>query len=541
MPLRVLVSLICLTALPLFLVGWLLTTSIRNQEQQTRQRLGELLESELRSVADRTPQLLESQRQRLVTLFQQPSSAPPEILADLRRNDRMVQIGFWLDAKGRLLYPQFDRPLDGKSLEVTNRIEELIRNRPQRSPTSTDSSKTKVSQRPAIQSFWQTWYRDQGLQLVLWIELGKEGTVGLILNRSAWLSELLALLPDTDPNVGVNSKQVLVPTRTLLVDASGEVLYQWAPLADSTQTASAREPRWQQWAAVALPEPLSSWRLQREGTTPLVGGHSWNAPVVILLVGLGLLVFALGAYVTTEFRRQMRLAAQQVSFAGQVSHELRTPLTNIRLYAELAQRDLNALDLPIEATNKFEQRLVVIEQETQRLSRTCAGVLELVRPQPTSESTLIEVFSPDDAIGDVLAQFEPSFKRHSMVVNREFNAAQLVRCDRASLEMVVANLLSNVEKYAVQGGRVEISSQIDSNNLIVRIVDAGPGIPRRFRKKIFRPFFRVNWSIEAPSGTGIGLSIAQQSAQRAGGSLQLCPSSEGACFELRLPVEEMNP
>jgi two-component system sensor histidine kinase FlrB len=67
----------------------------------------------------------------------------------------------------------------------------------------------------------------------------------------------------------------------------------------------------------------------------------------------------------------------------------------------------------------------------------------------------------------------------------------------------------------------------------VVVEDDGPGVDPALRERLFDPF-----ATGRAGGTGLGLAISRQLAQRHGGSLRLVPSSgEGACFELRLPVE----
>ncbi len=111
-----------------------------------------------------------------------------------------------------------------------------------------------------------------------------------------------------------------------------------------------------------------------------------------------------------------------------------------------------------------------------------------------------------------------------------------VGLDSDLLEMILVNLLSNVEKYASGGGRVEIQSQVNGGQLTIIVQDYGPGIPRRQFRSVFRAFTRLDHSINSPSGTGIGLTIARAAAHRHGGTLRLVASPQGSRFELVIPV-----
>ncbi|HRQ90371.1 MAG TPA: ATP-binding protein, partial [Bacteroidia bacterium] len=98
---------------------------------------------------------------------------------------------------------------------------------------------------------------------------------------------------------------------------------------------------------------------------------------------------------------------------------------------------------------------------------------------------------------------------------------------------------SNVEKYAASGRLVRILVEARGDRTAVQVRDAGPGIPRRERERIFLPFHRLDdRTAEGASGTGLGLSIARDLAEGMGGSLRLLPAGPepGCAFELLLPA-----
>src|SRR5207249_4831827 len=113
--------------------------------------------------------------------------------------------------------------------------------------------------------------------------------------------------------------------------------------------------------------------------------------------------------------------------------------------------------------------------------------------------------------------------------------------DADAFAQILANLLSNVEKY-VPGGAVEMSGMLDDGALTVTVADQGPGIPAEAAERIFRPFERLDSRIhEGASGTGLGLAIARDLAATMGGTLRLLPATRGACFELRVPAPPATP
>lgn len=538
---RLLAALILLTVLPLVLLGWISASAVRAEESRSRKALEGFFEQRLDVSAAEINTLLDELKSELQSGLATNDSLP-EKLSQLRRSSPLVKLTFLLDARGVLLYPAVPEQLDSLLVESYLEIDELVDVRPLR--TTKESTKS-AELRPDVESIWMPWYRQQGLQLILWVPKDRGQTIGILLNRTAWISRLISRLPDTElpfelPEDGTQKLSAAPSTRIRLVDSQQATIYEWETIPENAED----DNRWYVLSETKLRGPLSAWSLRYESLTPLVGSRTSAAPIIIGLAGIALLLLLLGTYVATSMRRQMRLATQHVSFAGQVSHELRTPLTNIRLYAEMAQEDLarvflsndSGLDSSDSLLSNVQRKLSVIEQETQRLGRLCASVLELLKQPHQENNRRCEEVDIGRVINCIVDQFRPALQQLEMVAEIAGSLERAICVDQDALEMALMNLISNVEKYASAGKRLFIRTEIQNQQLFVFVEDCGPGIPRRKRKAIFSPFVRLDSSISAPSGTGIGLSIAKQAARRAGGDLRLVPCERGACFKLELPI-----
>ena len=151
------------------------------------------------------------------------------------------------------------------------------------------------------------------------------------------MADLIARLPETvDSPAG---KLRSVSTRIRLVNESAASVYQWGQYEPP--------PSAKPFCEVPLSEPLASWRLQCfVPENQLKSGTSGSVYVSLLagLFGVAIALAVIAFFFMREYARDMRQAAQQVSFVNQVSHELKTPLTNIRMYAEMLECDLDKLD-----------------------------------------------------------------------------------------------------------------------------------------------------------------------------------------------------
>ncbi|EMI21292.1 two-component sensor histidine kinase [Rhodopirellula maiorica SM1] len=551
---RLLIALIVLIAAPLVLLGWGASSLLRRQRETAQQQLNTVLQSRLLEIDQSLAEVLAGHARRISEKLDRPGN-PIDKFEQITRHDPVVRQCFFANARGVIVYPPKPVAEDPEAIAIYAALPAIIASNPDleiseesRSKADTPSTKLQTqvqaavakpggkstSKNAATTTRWQVWYMDEGSQLILWLLKSNGDSIGVLLERARWVSELIAALPDAKlvamPESHMKtqfSKQSDSISCTSLVDEAGQIVYRWGNDLETTD-----DPI----VAVPLSPPLSSWQLQYNNAAPLVVQSS-SLATILSLSGLAVMLLALGTYVMTSVQRQMHVARSRVSFAGQVSHELRTPLTNIRLYAELAESDLE--NLPDDDTREtILRRLRVIDSESRRLGRLVSGVLEMVRDERNVRAPSRTTTDVDDVIDQTLAQFSPRFDTLGIEVQRDARVAKRLYVDPDILEMVLVNLLSNVEKYAAAGKFVRVASWIEENELVVTVADRGPGIPRRYHRKIFRPFFRLDDSIHAPSGTGIGLAIAKLAAQRHGGRLLITNVDVGTEFELRVTADQ---
>lgn len=257
----------------------------------------------------------------------------------------------------------------------------------------------------------------------------------------------------------------------------------------------------------------------------------YDAATLALTSTIATVLAILGFLLFFQQRHATRLAEQRVSFVNRVSHELGAPLTNILLNLDLLEDSHAALP------ETARQRLRVVSEEARRLSRLVCNVLSFSRRERDRLKLSPAPHVPDDMIDSVLRQFEPALERRGIRTQWTGAARKGIAIDGDAFTQIIANLVSNAEKYAADGKQLHIESRMENDELIVRVSDRGPGIPRSHASRIFEPFERVDSRVnEGSTGAGLGLSIARELAQLMGGQLRLLDSAHGASFEFCLPI-----
>lgn len=276
---------------------------------------------------------------------------------------------------------------------------------------------------------------------------------------------------------------------------------------------------------LTLDYPLQNWQLTGFYQPPtLVNLYLLGGVVIVFFI---ILILSIVIYCYREYTRALRLARQQVSFVGQVSHEFKTPLTNITLYSEMLKEQLEEEPQPITTY------LDVITSESKRLTRLVQNVLNFNKPAKLN----IKPVNLTQLIQQIYSTFKPVLASKSLQLNLILDQEEpcVLNTDEDSIMQIINNFLSNAEKYAASGNKVDLLFNKNNQQIIITVRDYGNGIPNYLLKQIFKPFYRIKSSItEGVSGTGIGLTIASQLAEQLHGSIKVINCNPGIAFSLVL-------
>jgi len=282
-----------------------------------------------------------------------------------------------------------------------------------------------------------------------------------------------------------------------------------------------------EWGELAVRIPIAErGATPRSVTLPVaVGGRDLWLSFVAVQTADGV-VFAFRDQTTERL-----LEHERSDFVTTISHELRTPMAAVYGAAQTLIR--REVELPRE---QRRQLLEMIATQATRLSQIVEEVLltsSLERGDVAVERRPVDV--PElvrSTVAAVAAQL-PDPLPVEIDVGRDVSPAA---GDADRIQQVLVNLLDNAIKY---GGGAGVRVQVEGAEAAVRVsvADSGPGIAPGDQQRIFEKFYRADPQLtHAPSGTGLGLYISRELAERMGGRLEVrSPPGAGATFVLELP------
>lgn len=225
-------------------------------------------------------------------------------------------------------------------------------------------------------------------------------------------------------------------------------------------------------------------------------------------------------------RKAEKLAAAG-RLAATVAHEINNPLEAVCNLIYLVK---NTPSLPQEAVGYLN----MAEQELERVSHITRQTLGFYRD--SSQAGPVQVRS---VIESVLKLYENKVRSKGIAVELEFADCPPVQGMEGELKQLVGNLVSNAADAVGPGGKIRISMAPagPGNGVEIEIADDGPGVLEKNRAQIFEPFFTTKEDV----GTGLGLWVCKEIAERHGGKVQLSLGKDGglggAAFTVFLPLD----
>lgn len=221
-------------------------------------------------------------------------------------------------------------------------------------------------------------------------------------------------------------------------------------------------------------------------------------------------------------------------FLAAMSHELRTPLNAIGGYAELL-----AMELSGPVTEQQREQLARIRRSQQHLLGIINDILNFSRIEAGQLTYDLAPVALHDVVTLVVQMLAPqATAKHLQLIDEGCPPDLAAWADRAKVEQIVLNLVSNAIKFTGAPGEIGVSCHDRGDGSVGLVVrDTGVGIPGDKLEAIFEPFVQVGRTLTTGSeGAGLGLAISRDLARGMGGTITVRSTpGEGSAFTLVLP------
>ena len=221
-------------------------------------------------------------------------------------------------------------------------------------------------------------------------------------------------------------------------------------------------------------------------------------------------------------------------FVNTVSHDLRSPLTAILGYVELLER----VGPVNEQQREFIRRVHI---SVNNITSLINDLLDLGRIEAGFDARKeIMPFSAiiHYAVDGIKGRADE--KKQTMILDVPDDLPEVLG-NPVRLKQMISNLIANAIKYTAQGGKVKIIAHAEGEQIILQVIDTGPGIPPTDLPYIFDKFYRAS-NIQADTpGTGLGLAIVKSIVENHLGRIWVESAlGKGTAFTIVLPIAERN-
>ena len=252
--------------------------------------------------------------------------------------------------------------------------------------------------------------------------------------------------------------------------------------------------------------------------------------------GLLLIIMIFFGYTLSVIIRQRQLSQIQKDFINNLTHELKTPISSIALSAKVIN-DKNILHTP---DRLFKYAQIILEQNN-RLSKNVEKVLNLALLEKTKLHLNREKIELNSFLPSVVENFKQTDSGRKATVNLNISSNPVnVIADKFHFTNIILNILENSVKYSERLPIIQLESYQTKIHTILRFTDNGIGISKKYRKKIFKRFYRIpTGNVHNVKGFGLGLDYVKKILKAHKWKIEVDENPEGgSIFTLKIPAKK---
>ncbi len=211
-----------------------------------------------------------------------------------------------------------------------------------------------------------------------------------------------------------------------------------------------------------------------------------------------------------SFQREQR-------FAGDAAHELKTPLAALSAHLQLAQEEHDP--------KKIQQALTIFSLCVDRSAHVVEQLLTLSRMTPGAEINDPQKLNLTELAQTIIIELLPQADKKQIQIELISDSEHSILGNSTAILILLRNLIDNAIRYSPEASLVTVKLMNKGKNVILEVIDQGPGVPDKLKTRIFERFFRVVGN--KANGSGLGLGIVKEIVDFHNAKIKLIDANPG--------------
>ena len=232
--------------------------------------------------------------------------------------------------------------------------------------------------------------------------------------------------------------------------------------------------------------------------------------------------------------RQKQISEIKSDFINNMTHEFKTPIATINLAVEAIKNPKIIGD-----QEKVQRYLQMIKEENKRMHAQVENVLRISKLEKNQLDISKDRVDVHDIIKKSITHVQLIVKDRGGYIHTNLNAARSeVLANEMHFGNVIVNILDNAVKYSPEAPKIDVSTEIANNFIVIRIQDQGAGMSKAVLKKVFEKFYREHTgNIHNVKGHGLGLAYVKKIVEDHQGEVYAeSEKDKGSSFYIKLPL-----
>jgi two-component system phosphate regulon sensor histidine kinase PhoR len=263
----------------------------------------------------------------------------------------------------------------------------------------------------------------------------------------------------------------------------------------------------------------------------LLSSILWMILLSILFTSIIIIAYSSAIY---QLIKQRQISQIKTDFINNMTHEFKTPIATINLA-------LDAIKNPkiINDQDKVMRYLGMIKEENKRMHAQVENVLRISKLEKNELNIGKERLELHDIAEDAIMHIELLVEDRNGYVKTHFEADKSsVLANDTHFTNVIVNILDNAIKYSDDAPKIDVYTENIGNNIILKIVDQGNGMPKHVAKRVFEKFYREHTgNVHNVKGHGLGLAYVKRIVEDHHGHISVeSEKGKGSTFIIKLPL-----